>query len=440
MSGAWKPSASTAVILVSALFGNAVVVLAAALISSVIVIYTAVCLPIMYPRHAYPIHHDVTLGCMAWISFNVVFQYVAALSISPNAVPLEQWPLARPSARTTSQQRICTCPTCHVVRPMRARHCYMCGCCVMKLDHHCPWINNCVGHQNHRYFLLFLIYLGIGTAWCGLGITNLKGHMGLPLGVVLWEIPSSQVRLPNLPHWSSMTAISAMDHVVVLFVQVLCAAIFAAMVGFVGWCGYMAITNQTAYEYATNQSERERWNRMWSADRRRSQTYRATNFYRQARCGAIGTYFARCVMSLQECVSQLLGASWFRTMICCCGYGATSGRLSAAVSQPPYRSPFDVGWRLNLVQLLATQGDDVTTCALRGENRNSTPSEMRTCPSWFANRIWLVLLWGAMPTLEPLAMEGYSWPRWDAVREERDWEFPSSSGWFPSITGSSDAV
>lgn len=33
----------------------------------------------------------------------------------------------------------------------------ICQRCVEKFDHHCVYINNCLGHRNHKYFMLFLL-------------------------------------------------------------------------------------------------------------------------------------------------------------------------------------------------------------------------------------------------------------------------------------------
>lgn len=50
------------------------------------------------------------------------------------------------------------CDKCNIYQPIRTRHCHDCGRCTRCFDHHCPWIGNCVGENNRRYFLPFLYF------------------------------------------------------------------------------------------------------------------------------------------------------------------------------------------------------------------------------------------------------------------------------------------
>lgn len=59
--------------------------------------------------------------------------------------------------------KLTRCRKCLVVRIPGAHHCTRCRGCILNQDHHCPWINNCIGSFNRKHFILFCFYLMIGT-------------------------------------------------------------------------------------------------------------------------------------------------------------------------------------------------------------------------------------------------------------------------------------
>ena len=57
------------------------------------------------------------------------------------------------------RHRVRFCYTCQIIRPLGVSHCKTCNICVEKFDHHCPWVGNCIGKNNYKYFFIFLILL-----------------------------------------------------------------------------------------------------------------------------------------------------------------------------------------------------------------------------------------------------------------------------------------
>ena len=49
----------------------------------------------------------------------------------------------------------------NIFRPFNCSHCKICNVCIMGFDHHCPWLGNCIGKRNYKYFFQFIVFATI---------------------------------------------------------------------------------------------------------------------------------------------------------------------------------------------------------------------------------------------------------------------------------------
>lgn len=54
------------------------------------------------------------------------------------------------------------CSVCKLLKPEFSQHCKICNRCIIQYEKHCPWMFNCIGLKNRKYYYLFLFYSVLG--------------------------------------------------------------------------------------------------------------------------------------------------------------------------------------------------------------------------------------------------------------------------------------
>ena len=98
----------------------------------------------------------VSLALLAVLWFDLVFAHP-----NPGVVVFDEAQydalMEQVGATAAEPSTKAACHTCMVRKPLRSKHCRDCGYCIARMDHHCVWLDGCVGLQNHGRFLIFLV-------------------------------------------------------------------------------------------------------------------------------------------------------------------------------------------------------------------------------------------------------------------------------------------
>ncbi|KAK8330324.1 hypothetical protein V6Z12_A11G388400 [Gossypium hirsutum] len=161
-----------------------------------------------------------------------VLNYVFAIFMDPGRVPSNFLPDIEDSKVPIHEIKrkggdLRYCQKCSHFKPPRAHHCRVCKICVLRMDHHCTWINNCVGHANYKVFFVFVVYAVIA---CIYSLVLLVG---------------------SLTNDSQNDKQQSADSFRILYVisGLLLVPLSMALSGLLGWHIYLILQNKTTIEY-----------------------------------------------------------------------------------------------------------------------------------------------------------------------------------------------
>ncbi|KAH7728086.1 Protein DHHC-9 [Aphelenchoides avenae] len=184
----------------------------------------------------------------AYLVINIVYHYRKASMTPPGRPP-----------RSTEPP---ICFRCQNTKPPGTHHCGICDTCVVDMDHHCVWINQCVGARNHRHFLQFIGFLTLG---CFTFVTA-----GYPTLYYNYVKPSAetvfcQADIDAWP-WRDYLCSDGGEFVMacIFFCYFLCAIVFFLVGGLFWWNVVLISTGKTYIDFLQGEKTRNFiWRIVW---------------------------------------------------------------------------------------------------------------------------------------------------------------------------------
>jgi len=170
--------------------------------------------------------------------------------ISPETgMPVRKWMILGP-------HEWAFCDYSHQPKPPRSHYDHVTKNLVLNMDHYCPWMFNCVGFLNYRYFYNFLVFVFISMIY-GVSL-SFKPFLFIQGKLYHEQIrsfqedgfTSAQHIYPYVPIPEERSAVS--------FTLVLCASIGIAVTTLLLFHTYLLLTAQTTIEFHSNCANKRR--------------------------------------------------------------------------------------------------------------------------------------------------------------------------------------